>query len=236
MSADIFKAGGMLSKLPQELLLAYAEKLYSAVFTGFSTDASVKDTQMLEALKTNVYQFSAAKSYTQMKSLTEALLDADGNLRTWGQFKQAAFEINNEQVVTWLEAEYNNAIAASQMASKWQDIEANKAHSPYLQYVTVHDGRVRPAHAEMDGVIRLVDDAYWDFYLPPNGWRCRCTVKQMSEGTVTPSEQLYFPTEKEVPKIFRFNAGKTQQVFSSSHPYFEDVPQAVLQQANKALK
>jgi SPP1 gp7 family putative phage head morphogenesis protein len=235
MAADIFKADGMLSKLPQDLLNGYAEKLFNAVLTGYNTTGNVEDHAMLNALKTNVYQFAAAKSYTQMKSLTEALLDSEGKVRSWSQFKQAAFEINNEQVVTWLQAEYNNALACSQMASKWQDIEANKAAIPYLQYVTAHDGRVRPAHATMDGTVRLVDDAYWDLYYPPNGWNCRCTVKQIDGGTITPSEKLYHPTEQEVPKIFRFNPGKTQQVFSMKHPYFKDVPKAVLAQASAVL-
>jgi SPP1 gp7 family putative phage head morphogenesis protein len=235
MAADIFKADGMLSKLPQDLLNGYAEKLFNAVLTGYNTTGNVEDNAMLNALKTNVYQFAAAKSYTQMKSLTEALLDSDGKVRRWSQFKQAAFEINNEQVVTWLQAEYNNALACSQMASKWQDIEANKAAIPYLQYVTAHDGRVRPAHAAMDGTVRLVDDAYWDLYYPPNGWNCRCTVKQIDGGTITPSEKLYHPTEQEVPKIFRFNPGKTQQVFSMKHPYFKDVPKAVLAQASAVI-
>lgn len=236
LAKSIYDAKGSLDEVPDDLIAAYAQRLMEAVLDGLGEDAEVDDAAMYQALKTNVYQFSAAKSYTQMKSLTEALLNDDGKLRTWSEFKLAAIEINDEQVMQWLQAEYDNAVACSQMAYKWQEIESNKHSMPYLEYVTANDGRVRPAHAAMNHTIRRVDDPYWNQYYPPNGWNCRCTVKQIGNATVTPQEDLYHPTETEVPKMFRFNPGKDRMAFPPDHPYFEDAPKSVLHQGLKVMK
>jgi hypothetical protein len=84
--------------------------------------------------------------------------------------------------------------------------------------VTAGDGRVRPEHAQMNGYIKLVDDKFWDTYMPPNGWNCRCDVIQLDEGIETNTSGVKI---ENVPDIFQFNAGKTQQIFSPKHPYFD---------------
>jgi len=234
MAKAVYEAKSSLDEVPNDLINAYAERLMGAILTPKGIEGSASYS-MFQALKSNVYQFAAAKSYTQMKSLTESLLDENGKLRTWTEFRKAALEINDEQVMQWLAAEYQNAIACSEMAYKWQHIEKEKHTLPYLQYVTAHDGRVRPAHAAMDGTVRLIDDHYWNQYYPPNGWNCRCTVKQLRDATVTPSDDLYHPTEQEVPKLFRFNPGKERMAFPKDHPYFIDTPKDVLKQGLKLM-
>ena len=120
----------------------------------------------------------------------------------------------------YLTAEYNSAIAQSRSASMWMDIEREKDTYQQLQYETVGDARVRPEHAVLDGIIRPVDDKFWDRYFPPNDWNCRCIAMQVDGEKNTDLRSLKV-SDKEVPEIFRFNAGKTKQIFSPKHPYFE---------------
>jgi uncharacterized protein with gpF-like domain len=47
---------------------------------------------------------------------------------------------------------------------------------PYWQYRTAGDGRVRPAHAALDGFTALQSDFVWGRIYPPCGFNCRCTV------------------------------------------------------------
>lgn len=55
-----------------------------------------------------------------------------------------------------------------------------------FEYVTVGDDRVRPAHAEMDGVKRPREDPLWSAWTPPNGYNCRCAVLEVFDrGTAT---------------------------------------------------
>jgi SPP1 gp7 family putative phage head morphogenesis protein len=53
---------------------------------------------------------------------------------------------------------------------------------PIWIYDAVNDSRTRPAHLAMDGVARRYDDPFWDTWYPPNGFRCRCSVRTASEG------------------------------------------------------
>jgi hypothetical protein len=92
-----------------------------------------------------------------------------------------------------------------------------------LQYQTIGDGRVRPTHAALDNIIRPISDPFWKQYYPPNGWRCRCTVIQLSEGQET--DLSGFNPPDDVPPLFRMNAGVDGYVFKSKgkdkHPYFD---------------
>ena len=64
---------------------------------------------------------------------------------------------------------------------RWERIEALKEEMPYLRYVATLDARTRPDHRRWHGTVLPVDDPWWRSHYPPNGWRCRCTVQQLSE-------------------------------------------------------
>lgn len=51
---------------------------------------------------------------------------------------------------------------------------------PIWIYDAVNDRQTRPAHLAMDGMARRNDDPFWDTWYPPNGFRCRCSVRTMS--------------------------------------------------------
>lgn len=55
---------------------------------------------------------------------------------------------------------------------------------PYWQYDAVNDSHTRPSHLLMDGRVFPADSPVWDTWFPPNGFRCRCTVKTLSKRQV----------------------------------------------------
>jgi SPP1 gp7 family putative phage head morphogenesis protein len=67
-------------------------------------------------------------------------------------------------------------------AGRWQRYEAQAATFPFLRYVAVLDERTRESHARWHGTVLPVGHAWWDTHYPPNGWRCRCRVMQVSRG------------------------------------------------------
>ena len=68
---------------------------------------------------------------------------------------------------------------------------------PYWQYDAVNDAHTRPSHLAMDGKVFPADSPVWDVWFPPNGFRCRCTVKTLSKRQV---EQRGLAVEKDSPK------------------------------------
>ena len=55
---------------------------------------------------------------------------------------------------------------------------------PYWQYDAVLDSHTRPSHLAMDRKVFPADHPVWDTWFPPNGFRCRCTVRTLSKRQV----------------------------------------------------
>lgn len=79
---------------------------------------------------------------------------------------------------------YRTNVGNAHMAGLWQSLQANKDNRPYLQYNAVNDHRTRPSHAALDNLVYHIDDPFWDYYMPLNGYRCRCSVIALSERDV----------------------------------------------------
>lgn len=206
-----------------------AEHLTAAIFEGYGmdfagVDYNTPDYNMLASLERNVYSFSTAKNYQEIKALTLALKDG-ATVRSFAEFRKEAVKVLDKFVGSWLRSEYDTAIAGSQMAARWVEYEQNAQDMPWLQYDTVGDSAVRPAHRVLDGVRKRINDPFWDEYYPPNGWNCRCSVKQLTGiHTATPDEEIEKPF---VPKMFRVNLAKQGAVFPEGHPYNEGLPENI---------
>lgn len=59
---------------------------------------------------------------------------------------------------------------------------------PYWQYDAVNDTHTRPSHLAMDGKVFPADHPVWNTWFPPNGFRCRCTVRTLSKRQVEARE------------------------------------------------
>ena len=154
--------------------------------------------------------------------MTDALRDGD-RIRSFEEFRQAVEDIDAKYNGNWLRTEYNQAIAASQCGARWNEFKRNAKAMPMLQYQAVMDSNTREDHAKLNGVRKRVDDPFWDIYMPPNGWGCRCEVIQLpsSAAKETPSEKIIPPA---VPKMFQINFGKRGIVFPQGHAYFKRLP------------
>jgi SPP1 gp7 family putative phage head morphogenesis protein len=212
--------------LDVETYLRVGEKLTNGVYNGFGkslTDVewNSPDYKMLNDLRNNVYVFSGAKQYHQVREMTAAIYDGD-KIKPFSEYKKTSTEIFKNYNENYLRAEYNAAISQSRSASMWMEIEANSEILPMLTYSTVGDGRVRPEHAMLDNISRPVNDKFWDNYFPPNGWNCRCTTLQTDDTDKTSLKGFKQPST--VPPEFMMNAGKQKIVFSDAHPYFTVAP------------
>jgi SPP1 gp7 family putative phage head morphogenesis protein len=208
-----------------ELYELVAKQLFNAVETGYGVTLATNvasDVNMLKALRENVYRFSGFKNYNFLLDANALLLDTNGNVKAFDKFRQDIFRLNKEYNVDHLRTEYNHAVATSQMAGKWKQFEENKGALPLLQYVTVGDARVRTSHASLDGIIKPVDDPFWNTRLPPLEYNCRCTVKQLADGDISLVDANDLP---ELKKGFGVNWGKERVVFPPSHPQFNVKPE-----------
>ncbi|GAB1460425.1 hypothetical protein MASR2M50_21990 [Thauera sp.] len=76
---------------------------------------------------------------------------------------------------------YDTNTRTAYAAGQWERIQRTKTAFPYLRYITMGDEKVRASHRALHNLVLPVDDPFWDYYLPPNGWRCRCRVVAVSQ-------------------------------------------------------
>ena len=196
---------------------------HARVLDGSFETVSMSDT-MRQRLQQSDYIFSGIKTFHELHEAFPSLLDSNGNRKPFEQFLNDVREIDTTYNQNYLRAEYNFCQASAQMAANWERIEED-GDRYNLQYRTANDDRVRPEHAELNGVTLPPSDPFWRIYYPPNGWNCRCTAVQVrkSKYPETPHEEAMQrglkATEKDKRGIFQFNSGIEQKTFPDYNPY-----------------
>lgn len=75
---------------------------------------------------------------------------------------------------------YDVNLRTAQAAGAWEQIQRVKEARPWLRYVAIDDSRTRQQHRSWHNTVLRADDPWWRTHYPPNGWKCRCTVQQLS--------------------------------------------------------
>jgi phage gp29-like protein len=206
-------------------------RIYAILSDAVSIGYGAADPEQVTYLLSNVQVFSAFKTYQQLRAFSDLLVKEDGTLRMFSEFKKEALKVHEQYNVNWLRTEYNQSVASSQMASKWNGYQADAL----LRYDTVGDGRVRNEHKMYDQIILPKDHEFWNTHYPPNDWGCRCNVIETDpdDSVSDPNDYINLPA----PVNFAGNVGKTGTIFPESHPYFdvaEEVKERIYMYVNRA--
>jgi SPP1 gp7 family putative phage head morphogenesis protein len=212
---QVFDANGSLNQSALRDLIF--SDLWKGVREGLGIDYDTADQDFLDALRANVSTFSAAKDRAMLVELNAALLNADGTLRTFDEFKDAALKITEQYLKNYMKVEYNLAVTGAQMAAKWKTILANAEALPLLQFDAVIDGRTTEICRPLNGTILPINHPFWKRFYPPNHFNCRSTVRQLPYGTVTADSKI---PSADIPGMFQTNLGERTLIFPTDHPYF----------------
>lgn len=211
--------------------------LGGAVSSSISEEMPAELTGLLE---NNAFIFSGLKTYHSLNEVGLSLIGDDGGIKPFEKFHEDVAKIDAKYNRNYLYAEYNHAVTSSQMAAKWHDFQQD-GDRYNLQYRTANDERVREEHQRLHNITLPVSDPFWEQFMPPNGWNCRCVVVQVRKGRYPKSdsqqavgigEQI---TEEPKKRIFRFNPGKELKVFPDKHPY-NKAPQKAKEQILQLAK
>ena len=71
---------------------------------------------------------------------------------------------------------------AARAAGQWERVQRTKRALPHLLYRLGPSREHREEHVGWNGVLLPADDPWWHDHLPPNGWGCKCWVRQVSEA------------------------------------------------------
>lgn len=219
---DVYNGVINVENLPVNLYAEYIDKFAKAIDEAFGGVLNLSEQELRAELFENIQLFSAAKTFQQVKDFESYLTDKEG-IVSFETFRERALSRYKLYNVTWLNTEVTFALNSSIAGRQWVGIWDDREIFPLLEYVTVGDDRVRQDHKVLDGVIRPVEDAFWNTFYPPWSWRCRCTTKKLEEGDITTIMNRIVVLPK-IKKFFQNNVGKTGKIFNGFHPYFKEVP------------
>lgn len=86
-----------------------------------------------------------------------------------------------EKVPRRLRLVYETNMRVARAAGQWQRIQRTAEARPYLLYALGPAERHRPTHEAWAGTVLPIDDPFWATHFPPNGYGCKCHVRQLGE-------------------------------------------------------
>lgn len=180
-----------------------------------------KFTPITPQIEENLALFAGAKQYRVVTDFSPLTKVADSANDFVKNMLGNANTVSND----WLYTEQNTAGKVANSINEWNAIEEQKDLFPLLEYSAILDERTREDHRELDGVVRPVDDPFWDSFNPPNGYNCRCLLIPTLEGAkdITKTPKV---SEEAVPTMFRNNPAKSGKIFTTNHPYLNNTTTA----------
>lgn len=205
------------------------EQPAQSIGIAYNTPDEILRSELIE----NVYVFSGAKTFQQVKELVSNIAP-DGLVQPFNKFKKSAEKIIGKYNDQWLRTEYNTALGSAQSARDWQEFEDDVELFPYLKYDAIIDPNTSDICRPLEGITLPVNHPFWNKFSPLNHFNCRCRlikISQYEEVKKTGKKKLTRVSEKIEPQmqeLFMFNPGKERLVFKETgkgkHPYFNVAP------------
>lgn len=148
------------------------------------TDAEAK--ALGEGAKQRAFYVTGLAKQDLVQLVSDGIEEALKNGETLADFKQRIAAAIAAQ--GWHDHRVENIFRTNMQtaysAGRYKKMQAVKASRPYWQYIAVTDKRVRPSHAILHELVYPADHEFWASNYPPNGFRCRCGVRTLSERQV----------------------------------------------------
>ena len=220
--AEVFREiyasqGGRADAVEPHLFRALAATLTDAVTKGAAP--TLGSDPFLDALRHSADVFAAFKSHRAQTDMAARLLDSNGNLKPFEQWRKEVEPIASHQCGAWLETEYNTAVLRARQAAQWQQFEREKDILPNLRWLPSTSPHPGKDHQPFWNTILPVDHPFWNRHRPGDRWNCKCDLTSTDEpATAVPEEA----SDNDPQPGLRDNPGRSGAVISDDHPYFPE--------------
>ncbi len=118
---------------------------------------------------------------------------------------------------------YRANIRTARAAGQWERIQRTKSALPYLVYLLGPSERHRPAHVAKENLVLPADDPFWSTWYPPNGWGCKCHVRQITRRE---AEDRGISESPDIPmrRVLNNRTGEIKEVPSGIDVGWEENP------------
>ncbi len=182
---------------------------------GVEISWDLEDTKALHAFRCEAFQVSGVQCDTlraKIKKSAEKAFTEGATYDDWlDEITLDGFEVKNPH---YLRTNFRSAVDNARAAARWHEMQELADVFPYLCYETAGDEAVRESHKVLDGVVLPINDSFWDTYYPPNGWNCRCTVEQLSDGEAEDEPKFGNPAPTiAIDSAWQKNTGQDNQIW-----------------------
>ena len=193
------------------------DRINEAARKGLDESGTVDpDDDFRTAILRNNEVFVAFKVHRMQNDMAKLLLDSNGNLKPFEQWRKEVMPIASHQVGQWLRTEYNTAVLRAHQAADWQQFEREKDILPNLRWMPSTSVNPGKDHMVFWGTVRPIDDPFWNEHRPGDRWNCKCDLS----STDDPVTEIPDFTKKDNPHPgLDNNPGKDGKLFSDTHPY-----------------
>ncbi|HRE42261.1 MAG TPA: phage minor head protein [Ignavibacteria bacterium] len=264
---DLYKKAGFKNIKIKELKFSDGKK-NKKKFGDIEIDFTATDKVALDNFRVECFKVAGVGSYDLEEKLKQLAIDLQEgkhplnkkfpNKNITNLFEAEAQSIMSDYLPTskippgsWLATNLNTAMNSSYSASQWITLQEPGMQEvyPYLQYLTMGDNAVRPAHQKLHKRVWLVSDSIWSKIMPPNGWNCRCITRslmhdeldgatlEITGGDSTKINEIV--KDGGVEKDFQRNPGQIQSIWSKwlqekmSGKNYEEISNRLIGYANK---
>lgn len=179
-----------------------------------------------QTIQQTFYQ-TTLKGQTETKfinTLEPLLLKLGYNITTRSAAKRKRWIAGNKFISSRrLKLIYDINFRMAQTIDRWVRIQENKHLFPYLQYIAVLDERTRKEHRRWHNLILPVEHPFWKTHYPPNGWKCRCMVRQISAREAQANGGVSADPVVNLKPWVNKKTGETLQVPEGIAPGFENI-------------
>ena len=193
------------------------DRINEAARKGLDESGTVDpDDDFRTAILRNNEVFVAFKVHRMQNDMARLLLDSNGNLKPFEQWRKEVMPIASHQVGQWLRTEYNTAVIRAHQAADWRQFEREKDVLPNLRWMPSTSVNPGKDHMIFWGTVRPIDDPFWNEHRPGDRWNCKCDLS----STDDPVTEIPDFTKKDNPHPgLDNNPGKDGKLFSDTHPY-----------------
>lgn len=219
--ADIYaKTFNVEDEIYPELYEAARQTFERALQEGYPMEETEDADRLFhEALKNDADVFAAFRTHRMQNDIASQLLDEDGRLKEFRQFREDAESVIGTYNNHWLRTEYDTAVLRARYAADWKRFSRNADILPNLKWMPTTSADPDVFHMEYwrVGLTLPKTHPFWKSHHPHDRWGCKCDLEETDEPvTGTIPEVDYRPS----PGLDS-NPGLEPELFSHTHPYYE---------------
>lgn len=219
--ADIFaRKFNVEDEIYPELYEAARQTFERALEEGYPMEETEDADRLFhEALKNDADVFAAFRTHRMQNDIASQLLDEDGRLKEFRQFREDAESVIGTYNNHWLRTEYDTAVLRARYAADWKRFSRNADILPNLKWMPTTSADPDVFHMEYwrIGLTLPKTHPFWKSHHPHDRWGCKCDLEETDEPvTGTIPDVDYMPS----PGLDS-NPGLEPELFSHTHPYYE---------------